>query len=150
MNDSYQTYKDVIDKKGYYIATPIGISMLPLIRETVDTVKLVKPDRELKKYDVVLYQRPQTGVYVLHRIIKVRKDSYDLCGDNQVVVEHGVKRDWIIGVMEGFFRDEEYIPITDEKYIKYSIKRVKSRKRRYLKWIFIRIKNKLKHKKGNK
>ena len=147
MNDSYQTYKDVIDKKGYYIATPIGISMLPLIRETVDTVKLVKPDRELKKYDVVLYQRPQTGVYVLHRIIKVRKDSYDLCGDNQVVVEHGVKRDWIIGVMEGFFRDEEYIPITDEKYIKYSIKRVKSRKRRYLKWIFIRIKNKLKHKK---
>ena len=147
MNDSYQTYKDVIDKKGYYIATPIGISMLPLIRETVDTVKLVKPDRELKKYDVVLYQRPQTGVYVLHRIIKVRKDSYDLCGDNQVVVEHGVKRDWIIGVMEGFFRDEEYIPITDKKYIKYSIKRVKSRKRRYLKWIFIRIKNKLKHKK---
>lgn len=106
--------------------------MLPLLRQRIDTVKLVKIERPLKKYDVVLYQRP-SGKYVLHRIVKVKKDKYDICGDNQVVIEKNVPNEWLIAVMEGFFREDEYIPITNEKYIEYSKKRVKSRPNRYFK-----------------
>ena len=143
MNENISTYKDAISKNGFFIATPVGISMLPLIREGRDTVKLVAPNGRVNKYDVILFKRLD-GKNVLHRVLKVRKKSYDLCGDNQVVIEHGVTDDMIIGVMEGFYRDEEYVSIQDPNYIKYVKKRVRSRKWRYIGWFISRVLNKLK------
>lgn len=141
------SYRDVIEKNGFFIASPVGISMMPIIREGLDTVKLVKPSGRVKKYDVILYDRPN-GVHVLHRVVKVRKKSYDLCGDNQVNIEHGVTDDMIVGVVEGIYRGEEYIPVTDSKYIKYSHRRVRSRLRRKIKYYFNRLLVKLKIKKS--
>lgn len=133
------SYRELLETKDYYIATPIGTSMMPLIRARIDTVKLVKPNRELKKYDVILYQR-KDNTYVLHRIIKVKKNSYVLCGDNQFTKEYNVTSDMIIGVMDGFFRGEEYISNDNIEYIKYYKKRVRNRIFRkfkyYLKKIF--------------
>ena len=133
------SYRELLETKDYYIATPIGTSMMPLIRARIDTVKLVKPNRELKKYDVILYQR-KDNTYVLHRIIKVKKNSYVLCGDNQFTKEYNVTFDMVIGVMDGFFRGEEYISNDNIEYIKYYKKRVRNRIFRkfkyYLKKIF--------------
>ncbi len=142
VNSGTTTYREIIEKQGYYIATPIGVSMMPLIRQRVDTVRLEKPQGRCKKYDVIMYQRPD-GKYILHRILKVRKDSYDLCGDNQVVIEHGVTDEMIIGVMTAFYRGEKYIAIDNEEYIKYYKKRVRSRRYRYFKWMLFRIYRKL-------
>ena len=136
------TYREIIEKQGYYIATPVGTSMLPLIRQRVDTVRLEKPNGRCKKYYVIMYQR-KDGTYVLHRIIKVKKDSYVLCGDNQVVLEYDVTDDMIIGVMTALYRGEEYIGIDNPQYVKYYKKRVRSRKYRYVKSILGRIKRKI-------
>lgn len=141
------SYRDVIEKNGFYIASPVGISMMPLIRQGIDTVKLVKPQGRVKKYDVILYDRPN-GAHILHRVVKVRKNSYDLCGDNQVNIEHGVTDDMIVGVVEGIYRGEEYTPVTDLEYIKYSKKIVRSRLRRKIKYYFNRLLIKLKIKKA--
>ena len=127
------SYQELINTKGKIIVTPVGVSMMPLIRQGKDTVLISKITQPLKKYDVVLFVRPD-GKHVLHRIIKVKKNGYNICGDNQVIVEKNVPLDWIIGVMEGFYRDEDFIPITDINYIKYSKKRVKNRKYRFIVW----------------
>lgn len=116
----------------------VGVSMMPLLRQGIDTVKLVKVIKPLKKHDVILYLRP-TGKYVLHRILKVKENEYYLCGDNQVIIEKGVKDAWIIGVMDGFFRDDKYIDINNREYLKYVKRRTKSRIFRKIKYYIKRL-----------
>ena len=57
--------------------------MLPLLKQGRDsfTVREVKQGESCKLWDVVLYKRG-TDQYVLHRIIKVYEDFYDILGDN--------------------------------------------------------------------
>ncbi|MBO4622633.1 MAG: S24/S26 family peptidase [Bacilli bacterium] len=130
------TYRDIIDKQGYYIATPIGTSMLPLLRERIDTVKIVKLNRPLKRGDVILYERPNNA-FLLHRIVRVKgkneSTKYILCGDNQVDLEKYVYPNQIIGVMEGYYHGEEYISTSDRSYIRYVRRRLNSIWRRKIK-----------------
>lgn len=130
-------YEQAIEKYGFYIATPIGTSMLPLLRERIDTVKLVAPNN-LKKRDVVLYMRNDKTL-VLHRIIRVKDDLFTMCGDNQFMLEKGIKRSQIIAVMEGFYRGEEYIPSTNKTYQKYVKKTIRKRPIKYIKYLIKKI-----------
>lgn len=130
-------YEQAIEKYGFFIATPIGTSMLPLLRERLDTVKLVAPTN-IKKHDVVLYMRNDKTL-VLHRIIRVHKDSFTMCGDNQCILEKHVKRSQIIAVMEGFYRGEEYFSCTDKNYQKYVRKIIFKRPFKYLKHLIKKI-----------
>lgn len=130
-------YEQAIEKYGFFIATPIGTSMLPLLRERLDTVKLVAPTN-IKKHDVVLYMRNDKTL-VLHRIIRVHKDSFTMCGDNQCILEKHVKRSQIIAVMEGFYREEEYFLCTDKNYQKYVRKIIFKRPFKYLKHLIKKI-----------
>lgn len=77
---------------------PYGTSMLPTIRPGRDSVSIVLLDGRAALDDILLYKRP-SGKLVLHRVIAVREEDYTLCGDNRVEIEHGVKEDWIIGVL---------------------------------------------------
>ena len=87
---------------------PKGTSMLPMIRQGIDQVVLKKPQGRLKKYDVIFYKR-DSGQFVLHRIVKVRKNDYVLCGDNQIEYEYGITDDMVIAVMSAFIHDSEII-----------------------------------------
>lgn len=138
MLSNESVYAKQLEEKGFIVATPVGISMMPLLRQGIDTVKLVKPTKPLQKHDVILYQRP-TGQYVLHRILKVKTNEYYLCGDNQVFIEKGVKESWVIAIMEGFYREDEYIEVTNKEYLKYVKKRTSSRWSRKIKYIIRRI-----------
>lgn len=89
--------------------SPRGVSMLPMLRQGRDSVVLSPlPDR-LKKYDVVLYRRDD-GKYVLHRIVKIGK-TITCIGDNQFILEAGLRRDQMIGVVSAFYRDERRISV---------------------------------------
>ncbi len=110
------TYQEIIDQKGMFLYAPTGTSMLPLIREGIDTVKLVKITKKLKKYDVVLYKRANNQ-FVLHRIVKVNKDGFNMLGDNQFHIEKGVPKDSVIALMDGLFRQDKYISM-DTFYLK--------------------------------
>lgn len=96
---------------------PKGTSMLPMIRQNIDTVVLAPLPGKLKKYDLPLYQR-DNGQYVLHRIVKAG-DTYTCIGDNQFVYEYGVRHDQMIGVVTGFYREDEYISVTRLSYRTY-------------------------------
>lgn len=104
--------------KGYLIIAPIGTSMLPLIRPNRDVTVLKKKTLPPKKYDVVLYKR-NSGSYILHRILKITPDGYIICGDNQFIKEYGVKEEQILGIMDGFYRDNKYIDTSSFLYQLY-------------------------------
>lgn len=72
----------------------------------------------MNKYDVPLYRR-DSGQYVLHRILKVRKNDYVLCGDNRWRREIGITDRHIIGVLTAVIRDGQKLPVTDQRYRLY-------------------------------
>ena len=103
MNKS--NYETELARHGRLVYTNVGDSMMPLLRQNRDLLVVEKkPGGPCKKYDAVLYKRPN-GQYVLHRIIQVRPDGYVLCGDNRWRREYGVQDDWILGVLTSVVRD---------------------------------------------
>jgi hypothetical protein len=118
-----KTYRSLIEEKKLIIVSPIGKSMLPLIREGKDSVRIDVINRKIKKFDVVLYQK-KTGEYMLHRIIGRNQQGFILCGDNQWKMEFGVQEDDIIGIMTAVYRQEKEIPISNFGYRLYSKIRV--------------------------
>ena len=96
---------------------PKGTSMMPMLRQGIDTVEIAPLEGKLKKYDLPLYQR-DGGQYVLHRIVKAA-DTYTCIGDNQYQLEPGVRHDQMIGVVSAFYRGEKRWDVTDWRYQLY-------------------------------
>lgn len=109
------TFEEEINKTGKLIYTNVGDSMMPLIRQGKDLLIIEKVNGRLKKYDVPLYKR-DSGQYILHRILKVRKNDYVICGDNRWGREYGIQDRHIIGVLTGIIRDGKEISVNDKKY----------------------------------
>ena len=97
--------------------SPKGISMLPMLRQGIDSVVLSPITGKLKKYDLPLYQR-DSGRYVLHRIITAGK-TYTCMGDNQFVPEPGVRREQMIALVTGFYRGDKYYSVKNPAYKLY-------------------------------
>ena len=97
------SYEEYIRKYHTLTYKNVGVSMLPLLKQGRDsfTVREVKQGESCKLWDVVLYKRG-TDQYVLHRIIKVYDDSYDILGDNCIGIERGIKKTDVLGVMTDF------------------------------------------------
>lgn len=93
---------------------PRGTSMLPMIRQDVDSVVLSPVSGRLKKYDIPLYQRDH-GKYILHRVVAV-EDTYTCVGDNQFVMERGVRHEQVIAVVTAFYRGEKKYKVSGLGY----------------------------------
>lgn len=126
--------KEVIESGGEFTFYPHGTSMMPLVREGVDRVVLIKADT-VKKGDVVFYQR-DNGQFVLHRVVKVKNGEYVMCGDNQVALEQGITDKHVLAKMKAVLRDGNVIDESNKKYVKYikslSRRRFKKRVRSFL------------------
>ena len=97
--------------------SPKGTSMMPMIRQGVDTVILAPLTGKLKKYDLPIYQR-KNGQYVLHRIVKA-DECYTCVGDNQFELETGLHHDQMIAVVVGFTRGDKRYSVEDFRYKLY-------------------------------
>jgi len=109
---------EILQTYGKYLTPVCGISMNPLLHEGADTVVIVPKVGPLHRYEVPLYLR-KNGQHVLHRVVRIEKDGYVMCGDHQLQLEYGVTDEMILGVMEGFFRGKRYIKTTDFGYRLY-------------------------------
>lgn len=88
-----------LTKEGHEVSMLVsGSSMSPFLIHLRDTIYFKKPDRPLRAGDMVFYRR-DSGQYVMHRILRVRGDVYDIVGDAQTQVERGVRRDQIFGLI---------------------------------------------------
>ncbi len=124
MAEIFPLIEEGIRQKGSYRFYPKGISMLPLIRENVDSVVLTAAG-EVKKYDIVLYLR-DNGQYVLHRVVAVGREGFDMCGDNQCFAEKGIRSEQIKARVSGLYRGEEYVSLDGRDYLKYAKRRAAS------------------------
>ena len=97
---------------------PHGVSMLPLIRQGKDSVTVEVAPQKSVKNDVIFYRRSD-GQFVLHRIVGEDEKGYILCGDNQRILEYGVKPQWIIGIMTAVIRNNKTILCSSKKYKLY-------------------------------
>lgn len=97
--------------------SPRGVSMLPMLRQGIDSVVLSPISDDLKKYDLPLYRR-ENGKYVLHRIVDAGC-TYTCMGDNQFTPEPGLCRDQMIAVVTAFYRGEKKHSVSEPGYWLY-------------------------------
>lgn len=96
---------------------PQGYSMYPMFIPGRDEAILKSAEpAQLKRGDVVLYRR-DAGILVLHRICKVKKNTFYMVGDNQREVEGPLREDQIRGVLTDFIRNGRYISVNNPIYI---------------------------------
>ena len=98
----------LMEESEYVPLVISGGSMTPFLSDGRDTVYLSRIRRELKRGDIVLYQR-ETGGYVLHRILRVDKDSYTMIGDAQIHPEPGICREQILAIVTAVRRKDKLL-----------------------------------------
>ena len=103
-----RSIEQVLKEVGFIVTEFKGTSMNPLLKSGRDKVFISAPKNRLKKRDIALYKRAN-GMYVLHRVYKVLSSSYVFWGDNQTVLEYGVRDEDILGVCEGYYKGEKYV-----------------------------------------
>jgi len=109
-----KSFEDIIEDNGVLVYRNVGDSMLPLIKQGRDILVIEKISKPLKRLDIPLYKRP-SGQYVLHRILKCKKDGYVMCGDNRYVKEYGVAEEQMIGVLTKIVRNGKEISVYSGK-----------------------------------
>lgn len=87
--------------------SPRGTSMLPMLRQGIDSVELSALPERLKKYDLPLYRYPN-GKYLLHRIVGMDGENYRCIGDNTYTFET-VAPEYMVAVVTAFKRGEKRI-----------------------------------------
>lgn len=77
-----------------------GQSMLPFLYDIRDSVIIEPITGELKKGDVVIFQR-KNGTYIMHRICKAdsKKRQYYMVGDAQKEIEGPIEAEQIFGII---------------------------------------------------
>ncbi len=110
----------ILKENKVVVAKTEGDSMYPMLVEGRDNVMIAPPIFPLKKYDVPVYRRD--GHYTMHRIVKVTKRGYIICGDNRAYLERDIKDCDIVGVLIAFYHDGKLVNCTDKDYMKYAKK----------------------------
>ena len=124
-NVQQRTIEEVLLETGKYIGPTVGTSMLPMLKNRRDTIVVRAKTERLQPLDVALYKRGDA--YILHRVLSVTDEGYIIRGDN-CYFDEIVPEEAVIGVLTEFFRKGKHFYCTDEKYIKYAEKRLKTYK----------------------
>ncbi len=104
LDDIFPIISETIENGGIASFTIHGTSMLPLLHDRVDKVWITKPNRKLKKYDIIFYRLDGYG-FILHRIVKADTDGYICRGDNHTDNEPKLEPERVIAVVTEFERN---------------------------------------------
>ena len=94
---SQTKFEDVLDKDGELVFTNVGYSMYPLIKQREDILTIVKTDN-YKKGDIILY-KSNVDHYVLHRILKIKKDKIITAGDYNYFKDQPITKEQVLGLL---------------------------------------------------
>ena len=110
------TYKfeDILEKDGNLFFTNVGFSMYPLIKEREDILHIQKSD-VYTRGDIILY-KTNDGRYILHRIIKIKKDTLITAGDYNYFLDKPIGRSMVLGILISIKKkDGRIIVLKNEK-----------------------------------
>lgn len=119
-SDFLKLVEETLESGNDFSFTPTGTSMKPMLNGVTDTVILTKPPQKLKKYDVAFYLRRCDGALVLHRVVKVKKDIYTMCGDSQLSFEKNIHHDDVFAVLKTFEHNGKTVSVNSFMYKCYS------------------------------
>lgn len=96
--------EECLKNLGYVIIRTKGSSMWPLFKEGKSRVQIVSCEgNAFRKGDIVLY-RNIDDTLILHRILKAAdEESFLVCGDHQWKEIEKIRKDEILGVVQGFY-----------------------------------------------
>ena len=107
-----------LEKHGFYLSVPRGISMWPMIRNRQDVIEIRTLKEPAKRYDVVLYIRGEEQG-VIHRVLRVRETDYIIAGDNCWQKEY-VAHDQVKGIAVRFYRNGKWYDVNHKGYRLYA------------------------------
>ena len=90
-------FEEVLEKDGELFFTNVGYSMYPLIRQREDILHIVKSNT-YKKGDIILY-KSDIDHYVLHRILKIKKNKIICAGDYNYFKDKPIPSNQILGLL---------------------------------------------------
>ena len=100
---------DLINKGNTVPLLISGNSMCPFLVHHRDTIFISKPNKVLKKGDIVFFIR-KNGQYVVHRIHhKNNVGELFIIGDGQTIIEGPIKQSQVFGVIYSVNRKNKYI-----------------------------------------
>ena len=99
--DNGTFFADVLEvlRQGKQATIPVkGFSMLPFIRGGKDLVVLERAGEDLEAGDIVLFRMgpPDSGRYVMHRILSIDGDRVDIMGDGVPKNQEHVRKEQIL------------------------------------------------------
>ena len=114
---SLNKFEDVIEKDGELYFTNVGYSMYPLIKEREDVLHIVKCD-EFKKGDIILF-KSNIDHYVLHRILKIKKDQIITAGDYNYFKDQPITKERVLGkLIDIKKKDGTFIDLAKDKKVR--------------------------------
>ena len=90
-------YEEVLEKDNELFFTNVGYSMYPLIRQREDILHIVKTN-DYKRGDIILY-KSDVDHYVLHRILKIKKDKITCAGDYNYFKDKPIDKAQVLGLL---------------------------------------------------
>ena len=132
---------EAVESGGVFTLYPKGDSMKPLLRQGLDGVQLCSPEGAGVS-DIVLFRR-DNGEFVIHRIVDKNREGFVFCGDNQCVLEGGIKSEQFIAKVCAIVRDGKTTPTDHPEYLAYVASLPARRRRIRRKATFRAIKRKI-------
>ena len=90
-------FEEVLEKDNELYFTNVGYSMYPLIKQREDILHIVKTD-SFKKGDIILY-KSNIDHYVLHRILKIKKEKIICAGDYNYFKDQPIIKEQVLGLL---------------------------------------------------
>lgn len=106
LKDIFPIIQEQLESGGVASFVSHGTSMKPLLRDGRDVIYLTKPQKPLKKRDIIFYRRDD-GSFILHRIVGIKNGDFICRGDNQFINEYPVKRESVIAVLSHYEKDRK-------------------------------------------
>ena len=88
-------FEEVLEKDHELFFTNVGYSMYPLIKQREDILHIIKTD-DYKRGDIILF-KSNVDHYVLHRILKIKKDQIITAGDYNYFKDQPITREQVLG-----------------------------------------------------
>ena len=104
MSNELVNFEELLKRDGSFLYTFKGVSMKPLLNQGKDVVIISSIDRPIKKLDIVLYKVGER--YVLHRVLKIKKDHDVIRGDN-TYSEEFIPKDKGFGILTSYYKNDK-------------------------------------------
>lgn len=118
LSDIYPLIEEQLLSGGSASFVIHGTSMLPLLRDRLDSVRVIKADK-IKRRDIILYRRA-SGEFILHRVVRVKGNTLYCRGDNQFDNEI-IDKSQLLCVVSHYEKDGIRYSVKSARHTIYSI-----------------------------